>query len=173
MINMRYLQKTDKLEKLKIDKKDKKILGNLSLNARMPFSQISKKVALSRDAVKYRIRNYEKKGLIQGYRTMVDISKLGYKNYHLFVKLDNPLKEIEQDIINKLIKNPFIRAIIKFSGNFDFEIAIIARNIKELDKIITQIVKDCSGHIKDYEILTIVKTYVAETFPPNFSGNKF
>jgi DNA-binding Lrp family transcriptional regulator len=169
---MRYLQKTKDTKKVKIDKKDKKILGNLSLNARIPFSLLSKKVALSRDAVKYRIKNYGEKGLIQGYRTMVDVSKLGYKVYHLFIKLDNPSEKIEEDIIKKWIKNPFIRAIIKFSGNFDFEIAIISKNIKELDEIITKIIKDCSGAIKDYEILVIVKTYVAETFPPNFSGNK-
>src|SRR3989344_331638 len=120
---MRYLQKTKETEKLKLDVKDKKILSILSANSRIPLTQLSKKVGLSRDAVNYRIKNYEKKGIIQEYRTMVDMSKFGYKANHIFIKLNNPSKEIEQKILNKLIKYPFVRAVIKFSGNFDFEIA--------------------------------------------------
>jgi len=169
---MRYLQKTKETEKLKLDVKDKKILSILSANSRIPLTQLSKKVGLSRDAVNYRIKNYEKKGIIQEYRTMVDMSKFGYKANHIFIKLNNPSKEIEQKILNKLIKYPFVRAVIKFSGNFDFEIAFITKDIEDLDKVLTKIITDCSGSLQDYELLTISKTFAAETFPPNFSEYK-
>lgn len=169
---MRYLQQTKETKKVRTDAKDRKILAILSQNARIPLTKLAKEVTLSRDAVNYRIKNYEKNGLIQGYRTMVDISKFNYSNYHLFLKLNNPSQEIEQKIIKKLEKYPNIRAIIKFSGNFDFEIALIANNIEELDNLITKIISDCSGYMYDYEILTITKTYAAETFPPNFSDFK-
>jgi len=112
---MRYLQKNPKTVKAKLDIKDKKILSILSANSRIPLTQLSKKVALSRDAVNYRIKNYEKKGIIQGYRTMVDISKFGYNANHLFIKLDNPCKTVEQKILSKLTNRPFLRSIIKFS----------------------------------------------------------
>ena len=85
---MRYLQQNDKIEKSKIDVKDTKILSLLAQDARMSYTQISKQVSLSRDAVRYRISNYEKKGLIQGYRTLIDLSLLGYKSYHLFIQLN-------------------------------------------------------------------------------------
>jgi Lrp/AsnC family transcriptional regulator, leucine-responsive regulatory protein len=164
---MRYLQRTKETEKLKLDLKDKKIMSILSNNSRIPLTQLSKRVGLSRDAVNYRIKNYEKKGIIQGYRTIVDISKFGYKANHLFVKLNNPSKEIENRILNKLVKNPFVRAIIKFSGNFDFEIAFISKDIEDLDKALTKIIFDCSGFLQDYEILTISKTFISETLPKN------
>jgi len=155
---------------VELDVKDQKIISSLSQNARMPLTRLAKKVGLSRDAVNYRIKGYEKNGVIQGYRTMVNISKFNYNNYHLFLKLNNPSPEIEHKIIEKLAKNPSIRAILKFSGNFDFEIALVAKNLQELDKLITKIITDCSGFLQDYEILTIIKTYAAETFPPNFTG---
>lgn len=167
---MRYLQNTKEVEKIKVDLKDRKILGYLSSNARIPLTVLAKKVGLSRDAVNYRIKNYEEKGVIQGYRTMVDISKFGYENYHIFIKLNNPSEKIEKEIVNRLMKYAFIRTIIKFSGNFDFEIAIIAKNAEELDRIITKIINACSGSIQDYEILTIIRNYIAETFPPNFQS---
>lgn len=166
---MRYLQKTEKTKKVKLDVKDKKIFSILSFNARIPLTQLAKKVALSRDAVNYRIKNYEKKGVIQGYRTMIDISKFGYNNYHLFIKLNNPSQEVEKRILNKLIKYPFIRAIIKFSGNFDFEIALIAKDLKELDKIIEKIMDDCSNFLQDYDILIFRKLYVTRALPKSFS----
>ncbi|MFA5174490.1 MAG: Lrp/AsnC family transcriptional regulator [Candidatus Pacearchaeota archaeon] len=165
---MRYLQEKSKISKINLDVKDKKILGILGSDARMPLTQISKRVGLSRDAVNYRINNYETKGIIQGYRTIVNMSALGYNNHHLFIKLNNPSQEVEQQIIKKLKNHAFIRVILKFSGNFDFEIGFVAKDINELDKRITQITEDCSGNLQDYEILTIPKSYFAEIFPPDF-----
>lgn len=165
---MRYLQKSKNLIKTSLDLKDKKILDLLGANARIPLTQISKKVGLSRDAVSYRIDSYKKQGIIQGWRTMVNISKFGYSNYHIFIKLNNPTKETEEKILLRLGKMPNLRAILKFSGNFDLEIALIAKNLVELDSLITKIVDNCLGFIQDYEILAIVKTYAAESFPKSF-----
>ncbi len=169
---MRYLQKTHEAEKIKLDVKDMKILSILSANARIPLTQLSKNVGLSRDAVAYRIRIYEKKGVIQGYRAMVDMSKFGYAAHHLFIRLNNPAEETERRILSKLIKNPSVRAVIKFSGNYDFEIAFVAKGINDVDEILTQIITDCSESLQEYELLTISKTFVSETFPLSFSNYK-
>jgi Lrp/AsnC family leucine-responsive transcriptional regulator len=165
---MRYLQKIKEITKFKADAKDKKIMHLLASNARMPLTQLAKKVALSRDAVNYRIRNYEKLGVIQGYRTLVNISKFDYDNYHIFIKLNNPAKATEDKVIAKLAKIPNIRAILKFSGNYDLEIALIAKDLNELDSLITRIRESCGDLIQDYEILALVKTYLAESFPKSF-----
>ena len=167
---MRYLQKNGKVKQVKLDVKDKKIVSLLSTDARMPLTQISKKVGLSRDAVSYRIKGFEDKGVIQGYRTIVNIGKFGYDNYHLFIKLNNPSSEAEKKVVAKLVKRPFIRAILKFSGNFDLEIALVAKGVSGLDDVLGKVLSDCNGMIQDYEVLAISKNYVAETFPPNFSG---
>lgn len=169
---MKYLQAVKDTNKVKLDLRDRKILSLLSANSRTPLTQLSKKVGLSRDAVKYRIRNYEKVGLIQGYRALVDISKFGYDNYHLFIKLNNPSEETEKQIICKIAKLSFIRAIIKFGGSYDFEIAIIAKDIADLDGKITKLINYCGNLIQESEMLIISKTFVAETFPKNFLEEK-
>lgn len=168
---MRYLQTTQKTVKARLDAKDKKILSLLSQNARLPLTRLAKEVGLSRDAVGYRIKGYEKEGIIQGYRTMVDLSVFGYKSNHLFIKLNNPSKENEEVILKKLVSYPFVRAVIKFSGVYDFEVAFVSKHIEDLDETLTQIISDCAGSLQDYELLTISKTFAAETFPPNFLGN--
>ncbi len=168
---MRYLQTNKNSKKINMDAKDWKIISILSANCRIPLTILSRKVGLSRDAVNYRIINYEKNGMIQGYRTMVDITQFGYKANHLFVKLNNPNPRVEEKILKRLNKFPFIRAIIKFSGNFDYEIAFITKDIEDLDRTITKIILAFEGFIQDYEILTISKRFICEALPINNSLN--
>lgn len=165
---MRYLQQIKEGKKADLDLKDKKILYLLSKNARMPHTLIAKRVGLSRDAVSYRINNLTKKGVIQGYRVVIDINKFGYDAYHIFLQLSQPTKEAENLLIKKFKEYPFIRAAIKFSGKYDIQLATIAKNIKEFDNILSKIINDCSKYLQDYEILIITKGYVSRVFPKNF-----
>ena len=50
---MRYLQEKKEIERIKLDLKDKKILSIISANSRIPLTQLSKKVGLSRDKGNY------------------------------------------------------------------------------------------------------------------------
>ncbi|MBP7708271.1 Lrp/AsnC family transcriptional regulator [Candidatus Pacearchaeota archaeon] len=170
---MRYIQSRKNTEKIKLDIKDKKILAILSANARTPLTAIAKQVELSRDSVDYRIRGYEKKGLIQDYITLVNIKKFGYANYHLFVKLNNPSKELEEEFISSLKANHYVRAVIKFNGTFDFEVALITKSIEELDELITSIISQNQEIIQDYEILPITKTYSAKSLPKSILQENF
>lgn len=163
---MRYLQTNPKIEKTELDVKDKKILSILAENSRLPSTAIARKVGLSRDSIAYRVSNLEKRGVIQGYRTIVDIEKFGYEAYHIFLQLISPSKEIENKIIKKIQNYPFVRAILKFNGKYDFELAVIAKNLKDLDAIMSKILYDCSGYLQDYEILGVTSNLLYSTTLP-------
>lgn len=158
----------EKEQLVSLDVRDKKILFMLSQNARMPLSKIAKQVSLSRDSVKYRIQNYEKKGIIKNSRTLVDVARLGYDAYHIFLRLNNPTKEAEKTLIDTLSSLPYVRAILKFYGSFDFEIAVIAKTIPEFDDILTEVIGKSKEYLQDYEILIITKSYRAGQFPNKF-----
>jgi Lrp/AsnC family leucine-responsive transcriptional regulator len=61
---------------IKLDLKDKKILTLLDEDARLSNSQIAKKVGLSKPAVEYRLKRFEKNNLIFQYYTIIDFTKL-------------------------------------------------------------------------------------------------
>jgi len=90
----------------KLDVKDKKILYELDLDARQTFSEIGKKVRLSKEVVNYRIRRLEKTGIIKGYYTLINMSKLGYITNRFFIKFRNNSPEEEQEIINFFVNHP-------------------------------------------------------------------
>jgi len=151
-----------------MDLHDRKILTHLALDARIPVTQIAKEVNLSRDAIAHRIKMYEQRGLIQGYKTIVDIKRLGFMNYHLFLRLNNPSKADETKILKELAALPFVRAIIKFSGKYDLELAVLAVSVEEFESFLEKILSKCSRFLLDYEILIITKNYRVGPFPRNF-----
>ena len=158
----------EKIKLVNLDLKDKKILRLLSENVRMPLSVIAKKAALSRDAVAYRIKRLENQKVIVGARVVLDTAKLGYNAYHLLLRLTNPVKEVEQQIIQKLRDLPQVRAILKFSGSYDLEIAVIAKNIEEFDALLTEIIQKTEKYLEDYEILVVTKQLIGQTLPKKF-----
>ena len=48
----------------------------------------------------------EKKGIIRGYQTLIDVSKLGYDNYRLFLKFHKDTPDEEKEIIEYFKKHP-------------------------------------------------------------------
>lgn len=165
---MRYFETVFAEKKVKLDLLDKKILFTLSKNARLSQSAIAKAIKTSRDTVNYRITNLKKSGVLQAYRTVVDISKFNYMNFHLFLQLKQPSKEAFHELIKKLKSYVFLRAIIQFNGKYDLELALVAKNMRECDEIIAKISNDCQNFLQNYEVVFITKSFVANIFPKSF-----
>jgi len=154
----------------RLDLKDRKILLALSTDARMPLSGIAKFAGLSRDSVKYRIEGYRRSGLLINTATLVDVTRLGYDSYHIFLRLFNPSEEVEGDIIARIGKIPYVRVILKFMGEYDLEIVLVSKDLAQFDMTLTGILSDFSRMIKDYEILVVTKPYITRPIPPVFFG---
>jgi len=60
-----------------IDKTDKDILGYLTENARIPFSNIAKKLQISESTIRNRVGNLENNGVIKKYSVLIEPSKIG------------------------------------------------------------------------------------------------
>src|ERR1035437_2966442 len=56
---------------------DRRIVGLLSQDGRMSFTDLGKVTGLSTSAVHQRVRRLEERGVIQGYRAIVDYNALG------------------------------------------------------------------------------------------------
>lgn len=61
-----------------IDNTDLQILALLSEDAKMPYTEIAKKVFVSGGTVHVRMRKLEEMGIVQGATLKIDYSKLGY-----------------------------------------------------------------------------------------------
>jgi Lrp/AsnC family leucine-responsive transcriptional regulator len=61
-----------------MDDMDWQLLHELQADARLSFSELSRRVHLSPPAVAERVRRLEESGVITGYHTQVDLAKTGW-----------------------------------------------------------------------------------------------
>lgn len=98
-----------------LDEKDNKILNVIEDNARLTYSEIGKLVGLSRVAVKARMDALEKRGIICGYRTLINqkaVSETGTR----FVLVLEVYHDRFEDVLELLSHEEIIREVHIMSG---------------------------------------------------------
>ena len=149
-----------------LDEKDIRLLVALEENARLPLSKLSKRVGLSRDAVKYRMDRLIKHKILLKFTTIVNPPNFGFTHIaSLFLQLWNLDIEKEDRFIKFLENHPNITYVAKVSGRWDYRIEITARNPGHYDEILTEIRRKFQDIIKDYDTVTLLKEYKMSYFP--------
>ena len=143
----------------KLDLKDKKICYQLDINARQSLQQISKQVGLSKQVISYRIKNLIEKGIIKGFYTIMDVHKLGFITFKVYIKVQNFSPEIEKEFIEYLTKNKTVAWVVMSNGYWDYNIAYLSRNIAEFDNHYQEFLQKFRDFIEDREVSPIVEAY--------------
>lgn len=151
-------------EKTDFDERDIKILVNLSKNARISLSDLSEKLKYSPESISYRIKQLEKRGIIQGYRAMIDVHRLGYEFYKTEIRLSS-YKNI-QKVLAFCHTHPNIYQVDKTIGGETLEIEFHVKNLKDMLRIIEDFEKEFPKLIERFDYLTILSeekiTYMPE-----------
>ncbi|MGC9309813.1 MAG: Lrp/AsnC family transcriptional regulator [Candidatus Nanoarchaeia archaeon] len=157
----------------KLDLRDRKILNEIEMNARITHSQLAKKLNTSKQVVKYRIEQLEKENIIQGYFAIIDVIKLGYFIHIIYLKFTGLSSQKENQWHKQIDKHPAVLSTGKNAGNWDLTIVIKARNNQELDIIYKELIKGKSDKIKDKIVTSqIESTYFTETIFYNKQGKE-
>ncbi len=144
-------------KKISLDKKDLKILKLLSNNSRIEYKEISEKLNLSANAIKYRIKNLENSGIIKGYTISVDKKKLGFEFYNLQLKIKEYKRE--QALKNFVRNNKHSIYLYKYTGNenWDLDIGLIVKNSEELRNFILELREEFGDIIKIHDLYVVVE----------------
>ncbi|MBW2964504.1 AsnC family transcriptional regulator [Candidatus Woesearchaeota archaeon] len=82
-----------------MDKKDRRILHELTKNARIPLKQLAKKIKMSQSATLYRINRLEKEKVLLSSFTLINTYKLGYQGFRAYLRLFGTVEEKEKEIL--------------------------------------------------------------------------
>lgn len=148
-----------------LDEIDEKILKEISTNARISIIKLTEKIKLSRDIISYRIKKLIKDGIIVQYRCYLNLRNLGIHHYKLIIITKNFSENEENKLKDYLTKNPKATQILKLIGSWDTEIEFETQSEDELYEILTQLRKDFSNIIRDFDIIRITKTLKLNFFP--------
>ena len=150
---------------VKLDVKDKKILYFLTQDSRMPLSKIAKSVMLSRDSVNYRIKRLQENGVILGLFPLLNYKHFGFHIFHVFIIFDEYNKKEYESILKDLNSHPNVINLIEYTDRWDFQITLLAKGIKDYDRIMTDITSKHPNIIVEKDILEVIKTYKMSFIP--------
>ncbi|MBW2976208.1 AsnC family transcriptional regulator [Candidatus Woesearchaeota archaeon] len=135
-----------------IDKTDFKILGVIAPNSRIPTTEIADKLNLTPMIVKYRIKKLISLGVIQGFRTNIDFSLLGYQHFKSDIRIE-AYQEINK-VLSFIKTNPNLIYIDKSAGYSDLEAEYHFKTLKEFHSAMDElkikfpsIIKNCRHFI--------------------------
>ena len=138
---------------LQLDKKDKKLLTALDENSRYTNAQLARKIQLSKPAVEYRLKRFEKNNIIFEYFTVIDFTKLGYSQYKIYFKFQNTSPPDEQKITNYWTGDKASVWVGQIRGRWDLAVSIIAKSNFEFGKILSAFMNKFSKFILEKDVL--------------------
>lgn len=145
------------------DDLDIQILKELAPNVRKPLTEIAEKLDKSAQLIINRIKALEKKGIIQGYRPILNWKLLNYDYYKVDINLSSNSRY--KEMFNFCKQNKYIFQIDKTIGGSDFEIEIYAKNKDHFRKIMNEFQDKFNGVFDNYSYFTLIKTYKEVFFP--------
>ncbi|MCX6750636.1 MAG: winged helix-turn-helix transcriptional regulator [Candidatus Pacearchaeota archaeon] len=153
-----------------MDKKDERILTELTLNSRIPLNRLGKKVGLSREVVNYRLNNLIKKGVIREFYTIIDESCLNYKRFGCLLQLKGVSLEKERELISRIEKSKFTNYAGTNIGKWNLAFDIFGKDEAEVEEELNSIFKQDKEKIEYYCL--IGGNLIQEVFPTKIFNGK-
>ena len=123
----------------KLDTIDMKILAELQADGRMTNVELAGRVGITAPPCLRRVRALEKTGLIHGYHADLDASALGYEvTAFAFVGLSSQAEADLKAFEDEVRSWPQVRSCFMLSGEVDFVLRCVARNLAEFRTFVTE-----------------------------------
>jgi Lrp/AsnC family leucine-responsive transcriptional regulator len=117
-----------------LDRTNRRILGELAANARIPLAELGRRVGLSAPAVGERVQRLERAGVIRGYHAEIDPKALGYP-LTAIVRVRPAARQL-QKIQTLAADMPEVAECHRITGDDCFFMKVYLRSIDELGDIL-------------------------------------
>ncbi len=152
---------------LKIDVKDKKLIYYLSMDARLSHSQISKRIGLSKNAVKYRIERLKKLGVIHHFASIVNLGSIKMTTFTLLLKFNEDIYD-KPEIIEYFKEHPFADWVVTLSGHWDIFVEMASKDIKHMHDLVEEIISKFGSNLNTYKLFLSNDTLRVEHLVEDF-----
>ena len=128
----------------KIDNLDKKILGILSQNARIPFKDVAAECNVSRAAIHQRVQHLIENGVITGSGFDINPKSLGYSTC-TYVGITLERGSMYKTVCERLIHIPEIVECHFTTGPYTMMVKLYARDNSHLMELLNTRLQDIEG----------------------------
>ncbi|MEZ5163126.1 MAG: Lrp/AsnC family transcriptional regulator [Fimbriimonadaceae bacterium] len=125
--------------KERLDKVDLEVLRILQDSGRITNAELAKRVGLSPPSMLQRVRRLEDSGFITGYVATVNHERLGFPLVVMaMVRLAMHQDEPIEKFIDSIKKIPEVLECHHVSGDYDFMMKIVARDMHDYERIVRE-----------------------------------
>jgi len=145
-----------------LDAIDREILGALVTNARLSYRELGERVALSPNATAERVRRLQDRGVIAGFRAVIDPSASGRTLVALIdVRLEAPT---DSQRFERLIESlDALTDAAHVTGRFDYQLRVACHGASDLDQLIRTL--KTKGGVVETDTRLALRTVVSRPGP--------
>ena len=123
-------------DNLNLDQIDRRIINALVENARLPITELARKVGLSKTPVAQRLRRLERAVVIRGYRAQLSPLALGLDHVAFVqVTLSDTRKPALEEFNRAVRAIPEIEECTMIAGGFDYLLKVRSRDIADYRRV--------------------------------------
>jgi Lrp/AsnC family transcriptional regulator for asnA, asnC and gidA len=137
-----------------IDNVDLKILALLTEDAKMPYTEVAKKVFVSGGTVHVRMRKLEDMGIVQGTTLKMDYSKMGF-DITAFLGIYLEKSSLYDQVIKKLYNIPEIVKVHYTTGNYNIFVKLHCRDTNHLKDVLHDKIQKVEGIERTETIISL------------------
>lgn len=150
-----------------LDPTNRKILAELVANARIPISELARKVGLSKTPVAARIRQMEDMGLITGYRAILSPLKLGLTHVtYMQIRLGDTRQKALEQFNAEVRKIPEVEECYMIAGGFDYLLKVRSRDMAEFRRIMAERIS-ALPHVSATSSFVAMESVIEQDFTPS------
>ena len=140
-----------------IDNIDLKILNILSSNAKMPYTEVAKKVFVSGGTVHVRMRKLEKMGVVRGTKLDIDYARLGY-NISCYMGIYLEKSYLYKNAVDSLKRIPEVVEIHAITGQYTIFVKILCKDTPHFREILDTKIHKVKGITRTESFMSIEET---------------
>lgn len=133
-----------------LDEYDKKLLYELDKDSSISLKKLSSLIGRSKQFTLFRLKRFEKEGIVTNYTAIVDMNKLGFFTFRFYIRFKQLTKEELSKIVEDLKTYENIWTIAVCHGKWDLAFFVGAKNIDEVHKVWDSFKLKYKQYIVDY-----------------------
>lgn len=145
----------------KIDKLDRKILGILSLNARIPFKDVAAECGVSRAAIHQRVQHLIENGVIVGSGFHVNPKSLGYTTC-TYVGLNLERGSMYRKVVERISSIPEVIECHFTTGSYTMLVKLFAKDNEQLMDLLNNKIQSIPGVVSTETLISLEQSIKRE-----------
>jgi len=144
---------------MELDDLDRNIVDTLKNNSRISFRELADSLDVPPETARYRFYRLKDHGIIKDFSITVDVERLGYSTYTVFLKLDTYSHRQDQELIEQFYKEPSLLSAQRVVGKFDIVVEILSQGTEEFEIQLSRLRDIFRNSIRRYEVRLKLGSY--------------